>query len=112
MMPFSYLSPKTEVRESIMGGSGGKPGRCFASVTAPKTMSESRRRRMYPAAKSHISPTRSEQRVPPWVTCAMMQFSYLSPKTEIRESRIHGCGLFAIADVAKDEIVAVKGGHI
>jgi len=42
----------------------------------------------------------------------MMQFSYLSPKTEIRESRIHGCGLFAIADVAKDEIVAVKGGHI
>ena len=35
-----------------------------------------------------------------------------SPKTEVRESNIHGRGLFAIADIAKDEIVAVKGGHI
>src|SRR5258707_14203449 len=42
----------------------------------------------------------------------MIRLSYLSPKTEIRESRIHGRGLFATADVAKDEIVAVKGGHI
>jgi uncharacterized protein len=42
----------------------------------------------------------------------MMRLSYLSPKTEVRESKIHGCGLFAIADIAKDEIVAVKGGHI
>jgi len=24
--------------QSVHGGSGGKPGRCFASVTAPKTM--------------------------------------------------------------------------
>ena len=38
--------------------------------------------------------------------------SYRSPKTEIRESPIHGHGLFAIAPIAKDEIVAVKGGHI
>ena len=38
--------------------------------------------------------------------------SYLSPKTEVRESKIHGRGLFATADIAKDEIVAVKGGHI
>jgi hypothetical protein len=38
--------------------------------------------------------------------------SYLSPKTEVRESKIHGRGLFAIADIAKDEIVAVKGGRI
>ena len=42
----------------------------------------------------------------------MIRLSYLSPKTEVRESRIHGRGLFATADIAKDEIVAVKGGHI
>ena len=42
----------------------------------------------------------------------MIPLSYLSPKTEVRESKIHGRGLFAIADIAKDEIVAVKGGHI
>jgi hypothetical protein len=42
----------------------------------------------------------------------MMQLSSRSPKTEVRESKIHGRGLFAIADIAKDEIVAVKGGHI
>jgi uncharacterized protein len=42
----------------------------------------------------------------------MDHLSYLSPKTEVRESRIHGRGLFAIADIAKDETVAVKGGHI
>ena len=42
----------------------------------------------------------------------MVRFSYLSPKTEVRESKIHGRGLFAIADIAKDEIVAIKGGHI
>jgi uncharacterized protein len=42
----------------------------------------------------------------------MMRLSYLSPKTEVRESKIHGRGLFAIADITKDEIVAVKGGRI
>lgn len=42
----------------------------------------------------------------------MIRLSYLSPKTEVRESKIHGRGLFAIADIGKDEIVAVKGGHI
>src|SRR5213083_2685968 len=42
----------------------------------------------------------------------MIRLSYLSPKTEVRESKIHGRGLFATADIAKDEIVAVKGGHI
>jgi hypothetical protein len=42
----------------------------------------------------------------------MLPLSYLSPKTEVRESTIHGRGLFAIADIGKDEIVAVKGGHI
>jgi len=42
----------------------------------------------------------------------MIQMSYRSPKTEVRESKIHGHGLFAVADIAKDEIVAIKGGHI
>jgi len=42
----------------------------------------------------------------------VMRVSYFSPKTEVRESKIHGRGLFAIADIVKDEIVAVKGGHI
>ena len=41
-----------------------------------------------------------------------MRFSYRSPKAEVRESKIHGRGLFAIADIAQNEIVAVKGGHI
>ncbi len=38
--------------------------------------------------------------------------SYLSPKTVVRESPIHGRGLFAKDAIAQDEIVAVKGGHI
>jgi hypothetical protein len=42
----------------------------------------------------------------------MNPLSYRSPKTEVRESPIHGRGLFAIAPIAKDEIVVVKGGHI
>ena len=42
----------------------------------------------------------------------MTPLSYRSPKTEVRESKIHGHGLFAIADIDKDEIVAVKGGHV
>src|SRR6185295_1865879 len=42
----------------------------------------------------------------------MNPLSYRSPKTEVRESPIHGHGLFAIAPITKDEIVAVKGGHI
>ena len=42
----------------------------------------------------------------------MTRLSYLSSKTEVRESKIHGLSLFAIADIAKEEIVAVKGRHI
>ena len=42
----------------------------------------------------------------------MIRLSYLSPKTEIRRSSIHGSGLFARAEIAKHEIVAIKGGHI
>jgi uncharacterized protein len=41
-----------------------------------------------------------------------MNFSFLSPKTEVRESAIHGRGLFAGQPLSKDELVAVKGGHI
>jgi len=42
----------------------------------------------------------------------MIRLSYLSPKTEVRESKIHGRGLFALVGITKNEIVAVKGGHI
>jgi SET domain-containing protein len=42
----------------------------------------------------------------------MLSLSYRSPKTEIRDSKIHGRGLFATADIAEGEVVAVKGGHI
>jgi uncharacterized protein len=42
----------------------------------------------------------------------MMPVAYRSPKTEVRESKIHGRGLFAATDISKHEVVAVKGGHI
>ena len=42
----------------------------------------------------------------------MIPLSYRSAKTEVRESPIHGRGLFATADIAKGQVVAVKGGHI
>ena len=42
----------------------------------------------------------------------MLPLSYRSPKTEVRESKIHGRGLFAVRAIAKDEVVLVKGGHI
>jgi SET domain-containing protein len=38
--------------------------------------------------------------------------SYLSKKTAIRKSLIHGYGLFARTSMKKDELIAVKGGHI
>src|SRR3989475_5907520 len=41
-----------------------------------------------------------------------MNLSYLSPRTIVKESRIHGRGLFARQPVAKGEIVAIKGGYI
>jgi uncharacterized protein len=37
---------------------------------------------------------------------------YRSPKIEVRESRITGRGIFAIDTILKDEIVAIKNGHI
>jgi hypothetical protein len=42
----------------------------------------------------------------------MIRLSYRSPKTKVCESKIHGQGLFATSDIAKGEIVVVKGGHI
>lgn len=41
-----------------------------------------------------------------------MGASYLSAKTKIGKSAIHGRGLFASRAIRKGEIVAVKGGHI
>lgn len=38
--------------------------------------------------------------------------SFLSPKTEVRSSPIHGRGLFAREAIARNEVVAIKGGHI
>ncbi len=42
----------------------------------------------------------------------MSGMSYLSPKTAVQSSPIHGRGLFAISKVQAGEIVCVKGGHI
>lgn len=42
----------------------------------------------------------------------MPNLSYLSAKVTVRESRIHGKGLFATAPITKGEIVCVKGGYI
>jgi uncharacterized protein len=38
--------------------------------------------------------------------------SYRSPKTEVRPSGVEGRGLFAVMPLARDEIVAIKGGHV
>ncbi|MGH7995061.1 MAG: SET domain-containing protein-lysine N-methyltransferase [Candidatus Acidiferrales bacterium] len=41
-----------------------------------------------------------------------MNLTYRSPKTEVRASPIHGKGLFATANIAPREIIAMKGGYI
>lgn len=38
--------------------------------------------------------------------------TYCSPKTIVRESSKGGKGLFARKDIAKNEIIAIKNGHI
>ncbi len=38
--------------------------------------------------------------------------SFRSPKTEIRESKSQGHGLFSIKKIMKDEIIAIRSGHI
>lgn len=43
----------------------------------------------------------------------MLVSSYISPKaTKGRPSTIEGRGLIAVAPISRDEIVAIKGGHI
>jgi SET domain-containing protein len=42
----------------------------------------------------------------------MTDLTYRSPKTEVKQSQIHGKGLFAKTTIPSGEIVAVKGGHI
>lgn len=42
----------------------------------------------------------------------MKDLTYRSPKVEVKDSPIHGKGLFAKDAIAAGEIVAVKGGHI
>src|SRR5258705_13173426 len=42
----------------------------------------------------------------------MPKLSYISPKAIVKESPIHGEGLFAKEQIFKDEIVCVKGGYI
>jgi hypothetical protein len=42
----------------------------------------------------------------------MTDLTYCSPKTKVRNSSIHGKGLFARAPIVQGEIVAVKGGYI
>lgn len=42
----------------------------------------------------------------------MTNLTYISPKAEKRQSRTHGRGLFAMQEIAKGEVVAVKGGYI
>ena len=42
----------------------------------------------------------------------MNPLTYLSPKTVVKESGIHGRGLFALEAIQAGEVVCVKGGHI
>ena len=42
----------------------------------------------------------------------MYHLSFISPKAAVRESKIHGKGLFATEPISKGEIVCIKGGYI
>lgn len=42
----------------------------------------------------------------------MQTLSYRSPKTEVRQSSIHGKGMFATTNIQQGEVVCVKGGYI
>jgi SET domain-containing protein len=41
-----------------------------------------------------------------------MKLSYISPKAAVRQSPIHGRGLFAAERIAAGEVVCVKGGYV
>ncbi len=38
--------------------------------------------------------------------------SYTSNKTEVRKSEKQGFGFFAVSDIKKDEVLAIRSGHI
>ena len=38
--------------------------------------------------------------------------TYRSPKVEIRDDTLHGRGIVAVEEIEKDEIVAIKCGHV
>lgn len=42
----------------------------------------------------------------------MPNLTWLSPKTEKRDSPVHGRGLFAREAIGKDDVVAVRGGYV
>ena len=42
----------------------------------------------------------------------MTPLSYISPKATVRDSPIHGRGLFAVAPIRKGDIVAIQGGYM
>jgi SET domain-containing protein len=42
----------------------------------------------------------------------MQNLSYISSKAAVRESPIHGTGLFAVEPIARGELVCLKGGYI
>jgi uncharacterized protein len=42
----------------------------------------------------------------------MPNLSYISPKAAVKESSIHGRGLFAVEPITRGEIVCIKGGYI
>ena len=42
----------------------------------------------------------------------MKKLSYISPKAAVRESPIHGRGLFPVGPIAAGEVVCVKGGYV
>lgn len=42
----------------------------------------------------------------------MAHLSFITSKATVRESRIHGKGLFSIEPISRGEVVCVKGGHI
>src|SRR5664279_3780326 len=64
-----------------------------------------------PSVVLRSPPSREEHAMTSPVS-AKPNLSYLSPKTAVRPSPIHGFGLFAAEPIAKDEIVAVKGGYV
>lgn len=40
------------------------------------------------------------------------RYSWISPKAGVRESPVHGRGLFATAPIQEGEVVAIKGGYV